>query len=322
MRIILVTPAPRGSTTGNRTTALRWSRILRELSHRVRVVGQWDGEACDLLIALHARKSLASVERFHRAHPERPVVTALTGSDIYRDLARSPRALRSVEIARRVVALQPLAKLQIPQRLRAKIRVIHQSVVPLRSSARPSRRTFDVCVIAHLRPLKDPFRAALAARKLPRESRVRVLQVGRALHPRMALWARDEARRNPRYQWLGEIPRWKALRVLARSRLMVISSRLEGGANVVGEAVVAGVPILASRIPGNVGLLGRNYPGYFELGQTRELTRLLLRAEIEPGFVERLQRHIRRKQPMFAPAREKRAWRSLLRELQDSSMSR
>ncbi len=103
---------------------------------------------------------------------------------------------------------------------------------------------------------------------------------------------------------------------------MVISSRMEGGANVVGEAVVAGVPILASRIPGNVGLLGRSYPGYFELGQTRELTRLLLRAETEPDFLARLRNHIRRRQPLFAPAREKRAWRSLLRELQDGSMSR
>ena len=322
MRVVLVTPAPRGSTTGNRTTALRWSRILRELSHRVRVVGRWDGEPCDLLLALHARKSLASVERFHRAHPERPVVTALTGSDIYRDLARSPRTLRSLAIARRLVTLQPLAELQIPQRLRPKIRVIFQSVVPVRSGVRPSQRTFDVSVIAHLRPLKDPFRAAMAARKLPRESKVRVLQVGRALHPQMAVRARDELRRNPRYQWLGELPRWKALRLLARSRLVVISSRLEGGANVVGEAVVAGVPILASRIAGNVGLLGRSYPGYFELGHTRELTRLLVRAETEPRFLERLRSHIRRRKPLFLPAREKRAWRSLLRELQEGSMSR
>ena len=295
---------------------------MRELSHRVRLVGQCDDEPCDLLIALHAQKSRASVERFHRAHPERPVVTALTGTDIYRDLARSPRTSRSLEIARRLVTLQPLAELQIPKRLRARVRVIYQSVVPARSGVRPSRRTFDVCVIAHLRPLKDPFRAALAARKLPPESRVRILHVGRALHPRMALRARDEARQNPRYRWLGEIPRWRALKVLARSRLMVISSRLEGGANVVGEAVVAGVPILASRIPGNVGLLGRGYPGYFEVGSTRELTRLLLRAETETGRVERLRREIRRRQPLFAPAREKRAWRSLLRELQDGSMSR
>ena len=317
MRIVLVTPALRGSTTGNRTTALRWARFLRELSHRVRVTERWDGEPCDLLLALHARKSVASVERFHRAHPERPIVTALTGTDIYRGLARSPRTLRSLLIASRLVALQPLAKLQIPKKLGAKIRVIYQSVVPRRSNVRRSGRTFDVSVIAHLRPLKDPFRAALAARKLPGESRVRVLQVGGALHPRMAVRARDEARRNPRYEWLGEIPRWKALRVLARSRLLVVSSKMEGGANVVGEAVVAGVPILASRIPGNIGLLGRSYPGYFELGDTHELTRLMHRAETEPGFLKRLRSHIRRSKPLFAPAREKRAWRSLLRELQD-----
>ena len=317
MRIVLVTPAPRGSTTGNRTTALRWSRILRELSHRVRVTERWDGEPCDLLLALHARKSVASVERFHRVHPERPIVTALTGTDIYRGLARSPRTLRSLLIASRLVALQPLAKLQIPKKLGAKIRVIYQSVVPRRSNVRRSGRTFDVSVIAHLRPLKDPFRAALAARKLPGESRVRVLQVGGALHPRMAVRARDEARRNPRYEWLGEIPRWKALRVLARSRLLVVSSKMEGGANVVGEAVVAGVPILASRIPGNIGLLGRSYPGYFEPGDTRELTRQLHRAETDPGYLKRLRNHIRRSKPLFAHAREKRAWRSLLQELQD-----
>ena len=322
MRIILVTPAPPGSRTGNRTTALRWARILRELSHRVRVVGRWDGEPCDLLLALHARKSQTSVERFYDAHPERPIVTALTGTDIYHGLARSPRTLRSLLIASRLISLQPLAELQLPKKLRTKTRVIYQSVVPRRFDARPSGRTFDVSVIAHLRPLKDPFRAALAARRLPRESRVRVLQVGGALYPRMAVRARDEVLCNPRYRWLGEIPRWKALRVLARSRLLVVSSKLEGGANVVGEAVVAGVPILASRIPGNVGLLGETSPGYFEPGDTRELTRLLHRAETEPGFLKRLRSHIGRKQPLFAPAREKRAWRSLLRELQDGSISR
>lgn len=322
MRIVLVTPAPRGSTTGNRTTALRWSRILGDLSHRVRVVEQWDGRPCDLLLALHAQKSFASVERFHRAHPDLPIVTALAGTDIYRDRKRDSRTLRSIELANRVIALQPLAELQIPKRFRAKVRVIYQSVSGARSVARPSRRTFDVSVIAHLRPLKDPFRAAMAARRLPHESKVRILQVGRALHPRMAERARDEERRNPRYRWLGEIPRWKTRRTLGRSRLTVVSSKLEGGANVVGEAVVAGVPILASRIDGNVGLLGRSYPGIFEPGDTRGLTRLLHRAETEPEFLERLRRHVGRLQPLFAPAREKRAWRSLLRELQDGSTSR
>jgi hypothetical protein len=56
----------------------RWARILRRLGHRVIVVPRWTGEACDLLIALHARRSAGSVRRFRRAYPTRPIVVALT----------------------------------------------------------------------------------------------------------------------------------------------------------------------------------------------------------------------------------------------------
>jgi glycosyltransferase involved in cell wall biosynthesis len=202
---------------------------------------------------------------------------------------------------------------RLPANQRDKLRVIHQSVVM--PAARPARRTFDVCVIGHLRPVKDPFRAAMASRTLPGESRVRILQVGRALSPGMARRATSEARRNPRYRWLGELPRWKARRVLAASRLMVISSRMEGGANVVGESIVAGVPILASRVAGNVGLLGPDYAGYFDLGDTSALKQLLTRAETDNVYLKQLARHCGRLRPRFAPHHERRAWQALLRDL-------
>ena len=315
MRICLVTPGPWDTRTGNRTTALRWARILRGLSHRVRVIRDWDGEPCDLLVALHARKSHRSIARFHRAHPGRSIVVALTGTDLYRDLPRSRQALRSIEIASRLVTLHPLAQGAVPRAHRGRVRVIHQSVAPLRRLAPPSARTFDVCVIAHLRPLKDPFRTALAARRLPAESRIRVLHAGAALRPALAARAEVEQERNPRFRWLGELPRGKLLRTLARCRLMVIASRTEGGANVVGEGIVAGVPILASRIPGNVGLLGRSYPGYFEPGDTAALTRLLRRAETDSDYLTRLRREVVARRPLFRPRRELRAWNALLAEL-------
>lgn len=309
-----MTPAPRGSTHGNRTTAVRWGAILRSLGARVAIRERWDGERCDLLVALHARRSAASVARFRHAHADRPIVVGLAGTDVYPNLRRSATALRAVAAADRIVVLQSLALRQIPAAHRPRARVIHQSVAPIRR--RPRREnTFDVCVLAHLRAVKDPFRAALAARQLPATSRIRVLHAGRALTPEMAARAATEVARNPRYRFVGEVPRGRALRILASARLLVISSRHEGGANVVSEALAAGVPILASRIPGNIGLLGASYPGLFRVGDTRALARLLARAENDPGFLTRLTRACRARAALTSPARERRAWRSLLSEL-------
>jgi glycosyltransferase involved in cell wall biosynthesis len=175
-----------------------------------------------------------------------------------------------------------------------------------------------VCVIGHLREEKDPLRTALAARRLPASSRIRVAHVGKALTPEWEAQARAEMLANPRYRWLGEVPRFRVRQILARSRLMVLSSKLEGGANVVSEAVVAGVPVIASRIPGSVGLLGADYPGYFPVGDTDALMQLLDRAEHDTEFYERLEQHYRARAPLFSPEREYAAWEHLLQTLMPS----
>jgi glycosyltransferase involved in cell wall biosynthesis len=113
---------------------------------------------------------------------------------------------------------------------------------------------------------------------------------------------------NPRYRWLGELPRWKALQRLARSRLTIVSSRLEGGPNVVSEALVAGVPVLSSRISGVIGMLGADYPGYFPVGDTQALAELLVRAESDAEFYSRLVARCRKTAVKFDPKRELAAW--------------
>ena len=172
-----------------------------------------------------------------------------------------------------------------------------------------------MCVLGHLRPVKDPLRTALAARLVPATSRLRVLHVGKALSDDMAVEARTEMAENPRYHWLGELPRWKALRVLARSHVLVLSSHMEGGANVLSEALAFGVPILASHIAGSIGLLGEDYPGYFPLAETAALARLLEQAERDPDFYQALSAWCARLAPLVHPAREFQAWASLLHEV-------
>jgi glycosyltransferase involved in cell wall biosynthesis len=172
-----------------------------------------------------------------------------------------------------------------------------------------------VCVLGHLRPVKDPLRTALAARLLPPTSRLRVLHLGAALSEEMAEQARAEAEANPRYRWLGEVPRGKALRVLGRCRLLVLTSELEGGANVISEALAASVPVVSSRIAGSVGLLGEDYPGYFPVGDTAALAALLGRAETDADFYRTLRERCARLRPLVDPATERRSWEALLREL-------
>lgn len=219
MKIGIVTPAPPRTRHGNRVTALRWAKILRHLGHRVTITQSYEGEAFDLLVALHARRSHDAIKRFHREHPDKPLIVALTGTDLYCDLPKSKRAQRSIELATRLIVLQPKAFDELPKRLHSKTRVIYQSVEPYPETSHRKPDTFQVCVIGHLREVKDPFRAAMAARLLPQSSRIQIIHVGGAMNEKMAERARREMRINPRYKWLGEQSPSRVRRILTRSQL-------------------------------------------------------------------------------------------------------
>ena len=315
MKILLVTPAPSGSRKGNRVTAERWAGLLRELGQQVRVAEEYHGQRCDVLIALHAFKSYPSIRRFRDERRDDPLVLCLTGTDLYGDIHSRPEARASLELATRLVVLQPLGLDELPEPLRGKTRVIYQSVPMPSISVPPRRDVFEVCVLGHLRPVKDPLRTACAARLLPASSRVHVLQVGGALSEEMAEQARAEEAANPRYRWLGERPRGQALRLLARCRLLALTSKLEGGANVISEAIALGVPVVSSRIAGSLGLLGADYPGYFPFGDTQALADLLRRAETDTDFYDALCTRSAQRRPLFEPARERQSWYELLSEL-------
>ena len=324
MNVLIVTPAAPRSRSGNRVTALRWSRLLRELGHTVRITQAYERQRCDLLIALHARRSFPSIRRFRELHPAVPLVLALTGTDLYGDIHSDADARTALELADRFIVLQPCGLDELPQSYRASARVIFQSVrTPTRTatrnqhSAASRRTTFDACVLGHLRQVKDPFRAAAASRLLPPSSRIRILHAGGALEPAMASRARTEQRDNPRYRWLGELPRWRALRLLAKSHLLILSSQMEGGANVVGEALACGTPVLSSHISGSVGLLGTDYAGYYPYADTGALAVLLERAEADGAYYDHLKQHCVDRSDLVEPGRERASLAALLRESED-----
>jgi putative glycosyltransferase (TIGR04348 family) len=312
VRVALVTPAGAGSRAGNRHTALRWAAMLRAAGHRVTVATAWQPEIpADLMLALHARRSHASIKAFARAHPDRPLVLALTGTDVYRDIRTSAEARASLRMAHRFITLQRLAARELPPVLRRRVRVVVQSsATTLRH--RPVSASFRVAVIGHLREEKDPLRTLLALERLPPEACVEIVQLGQALDEELARQARSAMRRDRRYRWLGSVPHARALRWLASSHVLVVSSRMEGGANVVSEALRIGVPVLASRIPGNVGLLGEGYPGYFPPGDAAALARLLARAQADRRFYRGLRQWIGRLRPMVAPRSEAAALRAAI----------
>jgi putative glycosyltransferase (TIGR04348 family) len=316
VKIHLITPAPLGLNNGNQITAMRWAGFLRRLGHRIRVRHYYDGSACDALIALHARRSYESIRDFHASHPDAPLIVALTGTDLYRDIKRNRNAQRSLQLATRLIVLQQEALTELPKPLRPKTRVIYQSAPPVKARTRSRRdRTFAIAVIGHLRSEKDPLRAALAARNLPSDSRAHITHVGRALDPGLGRRAMAEMKRNPRYRWLGELPHPQTRKLLAASDVLVITSRMEGSSNVLSEALASRVPVIASNIPGLIGTLGPDYPGLFQYGDTDALARLLWRSETDRRFFRALQTSCRGLSPLASPARELAAWRRLLREL-------
>jgi putative glycosyltransferase (TIGR04348 family) len=300
MRISLVTPAGPGLRNGNRHTALRWAAFLRAAGHRVAVAMRDTDSDADLLLALHARRSHESIAAFWRNRPQNRIVLALTGTDVYRDIRDSAEALESLERADRLIVLQSRALDELPDRLRGKARVVVQSS-DTRLRQRPVKGKFRVCVIGHLREEKDPLRTLTALRALPDQG-IEVVQAGALLDPAMKPKTKDK-----RYRWLGGVTHARALRLLASSHAMVISSRMEGGANVVCEAIRIGVPVFASRISGNLGLLGAHYPGYFALEDERALAALIAKAMHDRTFYRDLKRQVAALRPMVAPRAEARA---------------
>ena len=320
-RVCIVSPALAAANNGNWQTAARWQRFLAPVAD-VAIAASWDGTPVDALIALHARRSADSVARFHAAHgasTPAPIAVVLTGTDLYRDLAFDSAAQHSVECASHLVVLQDEGVAGLPLAARTKARCIVQSAPTLPRRAAPvdsdPQRRISVVAVGHLREEKDPLTLMRAARRLDTPALIDIQHIGAALDPALGAAAQQTARDCAHYTWLGELAHVAARRAIARAAALVHMSRMEGGANVVIEALRCGVPVLASRIDGNVGLLGRDYAGYFEAGDAAGLTTLLQRFATDAALRATLRAQCATRAPRFAPAVERAAVRRLLGDL-------
>lgn len=315
MRILLIEAKPEEPRSGNAVTVERWSRILESLGHGVERAASFAGQPADLMVALHAVRSSASVRRWAERRPDAPCVVALTGTDLYPSLATSQEGLAAARLANRLVVLQEHGREVVPRELRPRVRVIYQSARCPVDPGGGEGTEFRVAFLCHMREVKDPFLLTDAVRRLPESSRLRAVHVGAALEPGYGERAARESKSNPRYEWRGEVSREEALGLLARSDLLAVTSRLEGAGNVVSEALACGVPVVASDAGGLVGMLGSGYPGLYPVGDADALADRLDRAETDPAFYGELERRCRERAELVRPERERASWRALMSEL-------
>lgn len=317
--IVIVSPTLAAANTGNWRTAQRWQRMLASW-HPVRIRASWPDGRADrdaVLLALHARRSAPSIAAW-AAHHARGLAVVLTGTDLYRDIATDAAAQRSLALANRLVVLQAHGIADLPAEHRAKARVIVQSATPRQPLAKSTRHLRAV-MVGHLRDEKAPDTLMQAARLLRDHPAIHIDHIGNALAPAWAEAAHATERDCPRYRWLGGLPHEAARRAIQRAHVLVNASRMEGGAQVVIEALASGTPALVSRIPGHLGLLGEDWPAYFEVGDAAALAAQLAAACADRALLEQWRLAGARRAPLFEPAAEAGALRALVQDLLDTN---
>lgn len=326
--VAIAAPIRPSAHSGNDVTARRWAAHLSTAGHSVEMIAVTEDSGVpeaseigrldntDILLALHGRRCAEMAHWWRKRHPECPVVVGLTGTDLYVDMPSDAPTMANVAAADALIVLQSAAV----ERLHAfrpawadKTHVIHQSVDHVLPERQPPFDEFRVVVLAHLRSIKDPLLAARAASLLPPTSRVAVHHGGRAMDDDWLLQASAESSSNARYIWHGELNGAAALELLASAHVLACTSIAEGGANVVTEAIAMGVPVVGTRMDGNVGLLGADHPGLFDVGDHLAFATMLDWLELSPTALGDLAQRSLDRQHLTDPATERRALDSLIR---------
>lgn len=325
--VVIVSPALADANNGNWRTARRWQELL-SAQCPVRITKEWpDAQAAGdtVMLALHARRSAGPIAAWAQRHRGRGLAVVLTGTDLYQDIGTDASAQRSLDLAQRLVVLQECGPDALPPGHRAKARVIYQSAPAVPPLPR-GNEVLHAVMVGHLRQVKTPQTLFAAARLLRDRPDIRITHIGDAAgEPALGEQAIATARECPGYEWLGALPHGQALRHIREAHVLVHTSAMEGGAHVILEAVRCGTPVLASRVPGNVGMLGAAYAGYFPHGDAAALARLLVACrqgqqaeDPRDHLLDRLGAQCALRAPLFDAGAERQALLNLLQELESA----
>ena len=303
-RVVIVSPALASANNGNWQTAKRYASMLATTC-TVRIVKEWEGAPTDdLLIALHARRSYSSIAAWHATRGSEGLCVVLTGTDLYRDIQQDPQAQQSLAWAKILIVLQAAGLAELPVSLRDKVQVLFQSTSTRRTLVKTNRRVRAV-MVGHLRPEKSPQTFFEAAALLAERNDIDLRHIGGEQDQALAQQAHDTAAQYSNYQFLGARSHEQTRRYIQRSHVLVHASVMEGGAHVIMEAVCSGVPVLASHIAGNIGMLGEDYAGFFITSDARELAGLLVRFTDDASFGAQLRMQCAQRAYLFEAARER-----------------
>jgi putative glycosyltransferase (TIGR04348 family) len=320
-RILIVCPALASANNGNWLTAWRWSQMLSK-NFEVSIAQEWNGEPFDVMLAMHARRSAESIARWalsKKVGTDAPgLAVVLTGTDLYRDIQTDASAQASLAFAQRLIVLQECAPAALPLAVQHKTNVVFQST-QAREPALKTSQHLRAVMVGHLRDEKSPQTLFAAARLLKDHPDIFIDHIGDALDAKLGKKALACSAKYPNYRWLGGLPHATTLRHIQRAHVLAHTSRMEGGAHVVLEAVCSGTPVIASKIDGNVGMLGADYAGYFDFNDARGLANLLLRCREDQtqssGFYEKLIAQCAARAPLFAPENEQTTLINVVHEL-------
>jgi putative glycosyltransferase (TIGR04348 family) len=315
--IRIVTPALADANNGNWRTAHRWQTLLSP-DFKVIVQGDWNDESCDILIALHARRSAASIVRFRAAHPTKPLIVVLTGTDLYRDLKTSDEARQCLALADALIVLQEDAIQFIPIEHRKKTHVVYQSAKQLAPTPKLKNK-LNCVVVGHLREEKDPATIFRVAEKINDNDHIHILHIGAPLDEALATIAKKLSAQNKHYHWSGAMTHGLTRAAIKHAHVLIHPSIMEGGANVIVEALTSGTPVIASKMSGNVGMLGQNYEGYFPVGDEIALIALLKRCADDPNFMSRLGNACQARAKLFLPDTERDSLRNIANQILTSA---
>jgi len=313
--VLIHSPYPRQRSQGNAVTAERMRKLLQSGGLNAAIHERGDiSMTAKCLIALNARKSAGEIFDFRRRLPESSIVALLTGTDVNHSEMEQfgSDTLKALELSDRIVSLHEGFSHRLPDDLLIKTKVIYPSVQLAEDINHRPSEPWKVIIAGNFREEKNPDLMMQAVSKLT-NSPLHLHAYGGGGDYQAKL--ERTAKKYAQFHFHGVQEHDALLADMQSARVLLNTSTEEGGANAICEAVSLGLPVIASKIDGNVGMLGADYAGFFTSGDVDSLIDILVRVAEDINFYQTLKRQVTERAPFFSYQREMEEWTALVRQM-------